>query len=96
MVLIAPKLQAPKTSSRASSQKLFARHPSALPACARPSPRSAPPFARIRFSAEPPTKNAIMPSRGQVNQLRIPITSAQTAPASVGTTEPDAKPEYGC
>jgi hypothetical protein len=69
IVLIAPKpkLHAPNRRSRATKQTLFARHPSALPACARPSPRTVNRLARIRLSAEPPTKYATMPMGGQVN-----------------------------
>jgi hypothetical protein len=86
MVLSAPKLQTPRSIARASSQKAFARHPSARPAWASPSPPTVFRLKRIRPRAEPPTKNAMMPSKGHVNQLKIPITRAQTAPASVGAT----------
>jgi len=94
-----PKLQVAKMTSRASSQILFAMQPSALPAWASPSPRRVYWLARIRSSAEPPTKNATIPNRGHVNQLRIPITSAQTAPASIGAASGTNGPEarwLGC
>lgn len=81
-----PKLQVAKMTSRASSQKLFAMHPSALPAWASPSPRRLYWLLRMRSRDELPTKNATIPKSGHVNQLKIPMTSAQTAPASIGAT----------